>query len=82
MSDTVAAPSGLPEVAYPPAISLREAWPWMLFGLALFALLYFVGVDEGAASIVPGTPCTSGCTTGATCSASPATEAATCFASC
>ena len=78
MSDTVAAPSSLPEVAYPPAISLREAWPWMLLGLALLALFYFVGVDEGAASVVPRPlPCTSGSTTGATCSASPATEAAT-----
>jgi hypothetical protein len=26
----------------------------MLFGLALLALFYFVGVDEGAASLVPG----------------------------
>ena len=26
----------------------------MRFGFALFALLYFVGVDEGAASVVPG----------------------------
>ena len=54
MSDTLAAPSAGPEVAYPPAISLHDAWPWMLFGAALFALLYFVGVDEGAASVVPG----------------------------
>ena len=54
MSDTVAAPSSLPEVAYPPAVSLREAWPWMLLGVALLALIYFVGVDEGAASVVPG----------------------------
>ena len=54
MSDTVARPSDLPEVVYPPAVSQREAWPWMLFGLALLALIYFVGVDEGAASVVPG----------------------------
>jgi len=54
MSDTLAAPSAGHEVAYPPAISLREAWPWMLFGTALLALVYFVGVDEGAASLVPG----------------------------
>jgi hypothetical protein len=54
MSDTAARTAGLPEVAYPPAISLREAWPWMLFGFALLALIYFVGVDEGAASVVPG----------------------------
>ena len=55
MSDTVARPSALPEVAYPPAVSLGAAWPWMLFGAALFALIYFVGMEEGALSVVPGT---------------------------
>jgi cobalt transporter subunit CbtB len=53
-SNSVAAPSSLPEVAYPSAVSLRDAWPWLLLGLALLALLYMVGVDEGAASVVPG----------------------------
>jgi hypothetical protein len=43
-----------PEVVHPPAISLRELWPWTLFGVALMLLIYFVGVDEGAASLVPG----------------------------
>jgi hypothetical protein len=55
MSTTAAAPStSLPEVAYPPAVSLREAWPWLLLGFALLAVVYMVGVDEGAASVVPG----------------------------
>jgi hypothetical protein len=55
MSSTAAAPStSLPEVAYPPAVSLREAWPWLLLGFALLAVVYMVGVDEGAASVVPG----------------------------
>jgi hypothetical protein len=54
MSGTVVAPSALPEVAYPPAVSLRDAWPWLLLGFALLALIYFVSVDEGAASLVPG----------------------------
>ena len=55
MSDTAVAPStSLPEVAYPPAVSLRDAWPWLLLGFALLALFYIVGVDEGAASVVPG----------------------------
>lgn len=53
MSNALAVSSGLPEVTYPPAVSLRELWPWALFGLALLMLVYFVGVDEGAASVVP-----------------------------
>ena len=28
MSDTVASSAELPEVAYPPAVSLHDAWPW------------------------------------------------------
>jgi hypothetical protein len=43
-----------PEVVHPPAFTLRELWPWTLFGVALMLLIYFVGVDEGAASVVPG----------------------------
>jgi hypothetical protein len=42
------------EVAHPPVISLREIWPWSLFALALLLLLYLVGADEGAASLVNG----------------------------
>jgi hypothetical protein len=54
MPDTLAAPSAGHDVAYPPAVSLHDAWPWLLFGGALLALIYFVGVDEGAASVIPG----------------------------
>ena len=54
MTDTLARPSARPEIAYPPAISLGREWPWLLFGAALLALVYFVCVDEGAASLVPG----------------------------
>ena len=31
MSDTVASSAELPEVAYPPAVSLHDAWPWTIF---------------------------------------------------
>jgi hypothetical protein len=54
MSDTVARSAELPEAAYPPAVSLHDAWPWAIFAAALLAALYFVGLDEGAASLIPG----------------------------
>jgi Probable cobalt transporter subunit (CbtB) len=54
MSDVIASSAALPEALHPPAISLREVWPWAVFGLALLMLVYFVGADQGAASIVPG----------------------------
>jgi hypothetical protein len=55
MSDVAAAPPSVsPEAIHPPKISLHEIWPWALLAFALLALVYFVGVDEGAASMVPG----------------------------
>jgi Probable cobalt transporter subunit (CbtB) len=42
-------------VVDPPAISFREIWPWAILFLALLLVqLYLVGMDEGAASLVPG----------------------------
>jgi cobalt transporter subunit CbtB len=39
----------------PPPISLRELWPWCLFGAALLlVLLFIVGVEGSAISIGPG----------------------------
>lgn len=41
--------------ASPPiAIPAREILPWLVFGALMLLLLYFVGVEEGALSIVPG----------------------------
>jgi hypothetical protein len=54
MSDVIASRSPVPEAVHPPAISLREISPWALFGLALLLLVYFVGMDEGAAALVNG----------------------------
>jgi len=54
MLDTATAPSGLSEPIHPPAIAVREIWPWSLLALALGLLIYFVGVDEGAASLFGG----------------------------
>jgi cobalt transporter subunit CbtB len=55
MSNAVAAPSADVEVVYPPAVSLGQAWPWRVFAAACLALIYLVGMDEGALSVVPGT---------------------------
>ena len=54
MSEVVAGRTAPPEVIHPPAISGSELWPWALLAAALLLLLYFVGFDEGAASLVPG----------------------------
>jgi Probable cobalt transporter subunit (CbtB) len=56
MPDAVAASTpSLPEAIHPPAISLREIWPWAVLGLALLAVLYVVGAEEGATSLTSGT---------------------------
>jgi hypothetical protein len=54
MSESLARPAERPEISYPPPVALRDTWPWLLLGLALLALVYLVGVDEGAASVMPG----------------------------
>lgn len=54
MSDMLAVPTSAGQAIHPPAISLRELAPWSLFAAALLLLLYFVGMDQGAISVVPG----------------------------
>ncbi|HTN09794.1 MAG TPA: CbtB-domain containing protein [Acetobacteraceae bacterium] len=44
----------LPDFA-PAPIPVRQILPWVLFGLVLLLALYFVGAEEGATSIFPGT---------------------------
>ncbi len=61
--------------ASPPiAIPVREILPWLIFGALMLLLLYFVGIEEGAISIIPGMWCMSSPMTAAICSASPATK--------
>jgi bacteriorhodopsin len=44
-----------PEAVDPPSIEVGELWPWAVFaGALLLVLMYVVGVDQGAASVVPG----------------------------
>jgi hypothetical protein len=53
MSDAVFVPPA--RAARPPAIPLRDLWPWALFGgLLLLLAIYFVGAEEGATSLVKG----------------------------
>jgi hypothetical protein len=54
MSDVVASRPALPGAIHPPAISLGEIWPWAVFALALLTLVYLVGADQGAVSVLPG----------------------------
>jgi cobalt transporter subunit CbtB len=45
----------VPEAADPPSIELRELWPWAVFaGALLLVLVYLVGVEQSAASVIPG----------------------------
>jgi hypothetical protein len=54
MPDVIAPRHSLPAPVHPPAIALRELWPWTLFGIALLAVAYMVGVEEGAMSLSSG----------------------------
>jgi hypothetical protein len=50
MTDIAFSPAALPI-----AIPIREVLPWAIFaGLILILAIYFVGVDEGATSLIPG----------------------------
>jgi len=49
MTDTTLAPD-----IQPAPIPAGEFFPWALFVGVLLLAIYFVGVDEGATSIIPG----------------------------
>jgi hypothetical protein len=38
----------------PTAIPVRQIAPWIAFGVIFLAMLYFVGAEEGATSLIPG----------------------------
>jgi hypothetical protein len=57
MSQTPPSPPAsirVPEAVHPPAISLRRELPWVLFGLSLLLVIYFVAIDGSAASVARG----------------------------
>jgi len=49
MSDTTVAPG---DISTP--IPGREILPWTIFAALALLAIYFVGVEEGAASLIPG----------------------------
>jgi hypothetical protein len=51
MPDVITASPSPAAVAHPPAISVREIWPWALFGLVLLLLAYVVGVGQGISAL-------------------------------
>jgi hypothetical protein len=54
MNDTVVI-HPVPELAPIAPIPLRELLPWALFaGLLMLFVLYFIGAEQGATSLVPG----------------------------
>jgi hypothetical protein len=48
------APPRVAVPALPAPVSLRQLWPWALFGFALLAVIYMIAMDQGAVSVVPG----------------------------
>jgi len=50
MSDIALAPEALSQ-----PIPFRELWPWLLFaGLIALIVIYFVGAEQGATSLISG----------------------------
>lgn len=45
---------GATQEGLPAPISLRQILPWLVFALALIAILYLVAAEEGATSVIPG----------------------------
>ncbi|MDO9352083.1 MAG: CbtB-domain containing protein [Solirubrobacteraceae bacterium] len=54
MQDVAAPQTAIPAI-HPPKIELGRNWPFAIFAFAFLALIYMVGADEGAASVIPGT---------------------------
>jgi hypothetical protein len=45
----------LDDVSRPQAIPVRDLLPWLVFGgLMMLLALYFIGIEEGATSLIPG----------------------------
>lgn len=51
---SLAGTTTLPSLQELPTIPLRAVVPWLLFAAAMIGVLYFLVLDQGATSIVPG----------------------------
>ena len=55
MTSSALAHTEFAPIAHPPAFPVSKALPWIvLAGLLLILAIYFIGVEEGATSIVKG----------------------------
>jgi hypothetical protein len=54
MTELTAPLPGSAEPLNPPAIALQDLWPWALLALSLLALIYMVGMEQGATSFTSG----------------------------
>ena len=54
MTELTAPLAGPADALQPPAIALRALWPWAVFALSLLALIYMVGLEQGATSFTSG----------------------------
>lgn len=51
---TLTGSPALPSLQELPTIPLKAIMPWLLFAAAMLGVLYFLILDQGAMSIVPG----------------------------
>jgi hypothetical protein len=55
MTDTAFSPAAFEATNPPVAIPVRELLPWAIFaGIILLLMIYFVGAEQGATSIISG----------------------------
>jgi hypothetical protein len=49
VTDSILRPESMPGV-----VPVRELAPWVIFSLVFLTMIYFVGAEEGATSLIPG----------------------------
>jgi hypothetical protein len=54
MQDVISQNAAVPAI-YPPKIEFGQSWPYAILAIAFLALVYMVGMDEGATTVWSGT---------------------------